>query len=142
MREILFRGKTTNGEWVYGNLAVINKDFSTVKKGHYISNSAGSPFAYLVRPETVGQFTGLLDKNGNKIFEGDVCQIMRMRKYGHQTDNDPLIVGHVEFGRISVNDNDLSVFNAFHINERSISYLIGQELEVIGNIHQSLTRKK
>ncbi|GJN60464.1 YopX family protein [Elizabethkingia anophelis] len=86
--------------------------------------------------------TGLTDKNGNKIFEGDICQIMRIRKYGYDKDNDPLIVGHIKFGRISVNGNDLSVYNAFHINGRSIEYLIGQELEVIGNIHESLTPNK
>ena len=65
MREILFKAKTINGNWVNGLLA--NKDDKW-----YISNKAGMPFAYDVRPETICQFTGLCDKNGKKIWENDI----------------------------------------------------------------------
>ena len=73
MRKILFKAKTISGNWVNGLLA--NEDDKW-----YISNKAGSPFAYEVRPETLCQFTGLCDKNGNKIWENDIvtCQT----KYG------------------------------------------------------------
>lgn len=65
MREILFKAKTISGNWVNGLLA--NKDDKW-----YISNKAGMPFAYDVRPETLCQFTGLCDKNGKRIWENDI----------------------------------------------------------------------
>lgn len=67
MREILFKAKTISGNWVNGLLA--NKDDKW-----YISNKAGSPFAYEVRPETLCQFTGLCDKNGKRIWENDIIK--------------------------------------------------------------------
>ncbi len=73
MREILFRGKTANGEWVYGSL-VHSKN---IQPAIYFEVGKGSvktfDFVY-VKPETVGRFIERHDKNGKMIFKGDIVE--------------------------------------------------------------------
>lgn len=74
MREILFQGKRKdNGEWIYGDL----RQWSETGMGIC---GRDLKHTFPVRPETVGQFTGLTDKNGKRIFEGDIIKLSQSGK--------------------------------------------------------------
>lgn len=70
-REILFRGKRLdNGQWVEGSL--IGEDVIVGKIVDFEEDYFTTEFWYKVDPETVGQFTGIMDKSGEDLFEGDI----------------------------------------------------------------------
>ncbi len=79
MRIIKFRGKTPDGIWVYGQYA---GEFDNSNVGGFRGALILAPYATIVEPLTVGQFTGVTDKYGNKIYEGDIIEIEEIGGYG------------------------------------------------------------
>ena len=132
MREILFRGKRIdNGEWAVGYLGVF-KDGTQIYvpfteeeerkyRGHIFSAIGG--LWYAVDPSTVGQYTGLTDKNGKRIFEGDIVE-------GVDYDADD------GFGVVCWNDGAFEVGNGSWCGTFHDNYF-GRDFEIIGNIHDN-----
>lgn len=118
MREIFFRGKDS-ASWVYGDLIHVNG--STLIKPYL-------DMAFPVQSETVGQYTGLKDKNGNRIFEGDIVRIATNGTRNLETYS---IDFAPEIGMYVIhNHRDMG-------DDRDFTMMHGYELEVIGNVHDN-----
>ncbi len=123
-RTIKFRGKNIYSEdWLYGSLVKIEKDRYAVippLNNIEIGKSIGM---YEVYPETVGQFTGLLDKNGKEIYEGD---ILFMGNDGYENIYNKVGIKDGCFGYIGEYSGELLPFCNYNVTE-----------EVVGNIYDN-----
>ena len=129
-REILFRGKSLDkGEWVEGN-------YSIMLSGRVAIQPIGRIVAYEVLPETVGQFTGLLDKNDNKIFEGDIIKFTNGRLLDVRFNRETL---QWELTDVGVPDWEVNhLHNTLPLSELEVETCYGEMTsEIVGNIHDN-----
>ena len=143
MREILFRGKRKdNGEWVVGYLLIGangNPYIIPLEIARYVhSGDTCVGTFYLVDPSTVGQLTGLTDKNGKKIFEGDVVKF---------TDSP---FGYSYTGAVCFNEGSFCIKYEYWKKEKfhrigqtdkwqdmGASGVVTYQYEILGNIHDN-----
>ena len=131
MREILFRGKSILGKWVEGLPYEVDGVIDCIRVKEQIQDII-SYTTYKVIPETVGQYTGLTDKNGTKIFEGDI--IRQINNYDNLE-----MIGIVVFSKSA----QFVIHHTYTKNEniykagKKKHFAINPKCEVIGNIHDN-----
>ena len=126
MREILFRGKRIdNGEWVDGNLFVPDEITHRKAPTELLVGTNVVRISYEVDPSTVGQYTGLTDKNGKRIFEGDILE--------HHAQGDIIV------NRGVVNWDEKNARWAHQLNTMNPCFYMHnpKSVEVIGNIYDN-----
>jgi len=147
MREILFRGKNIYNDWIYGYLCqhrgepvMDNNGMVLEGSDYYIRDWAEKIDTgfygcnYRVDPSTIGQYTGLTDKNGKKIFEGDILKIVH--KYQSPFDDDTKEYTDITTDAVFFDDEGLC-FSYGESPFLCVADNVTAEYEVVGNIHDN-----
>ena len=127
MREILFRGKCTQGgNWVKGSLLFHTYPDMVimVPEGHT---------SFTVASETIGQYTGLKDKNCNRIFEGDIISIPYIHGRYPYAEN----LTYYENGEVYFDIKRYGWYVRFSDDEISLREFDGRVIEIMGNIYEN-----
>lgn len=134
----LFKAKRKdNKEWVYGYIVIDKMNYSDNETGEDIYYIAGNSDVYVeVIPSTIGQYTGLTDKNGKKIFENDI-----VRGNGYFDDNDLFII---KYGKYKTDDwkKEYGIYHTYQFGfygeflkgKNQVHLVSPNGIEVIGNI--------
>ena len=133
IREVIFRGKRAdNGEWIEGSLLGI--DWCDKPSTYSIAPNTPVSVFYSVIPETVGQYTGLTDKNGVRIFEGDILKsTIKIIDYADVG----FSISHYDEEDIGIVEWRKDGFMIAHKSGTWARSFYGCENYVIGNIHDN-----
>ena len=119
----VYRGvREQNGEWFFGGLKEIGKDAKALTDGSVVA---------LVKPETVSQFTGLTDKNGKDIYEGDIVSFLHFEK-GLRVFHLGVVVDSHDFAHFVIKEDIPREYGEYH------DFNFGNDsIQVVGNIYEN-----